>query len=152
MSAKLDTLIDNYIKLKKETILQEVEEEEIALFIDSTKKQLKKEIQEEIEVELKEEVLREAQNEIEKKAGLKRIEEFRKLAIDGFAVAVFVGLFVNQTTELIGYFKGTAVLNSMVLTLVFAFIFILICIGIFVWKFLQEFIKLLKKEYNDEAD
>ena len=145
MSAKLDTLIDNYIKLKKETILQEVEEEEIALFIDSTKKQLKKEIQEEIEVELKEEVLREAQNEIEKKAGLKRIEEFRKLAIDGFAVAVFVGLFVNQTTELIGYFKGTAVLNSMVLTLVFAFIFILICIGIFVWKFLQEFIKLLKK-------
>ena len=137
MSAKLDTLVDNYIKLKKETILQEVEEEEIALFIDSTKKQLKKEIQEEIEAELKEEVFREAQDEIEKKAGFRRIAEFRKLAIDGFAVAVFVGLFVNQATELIGYFKGTTVLNSIVSTLVFAFIFILICIGIFAWKFLQ---------------
>ena len=82
MATSLDNLIDNYVQLKKDILFSKVNDEDLALFIDMTKKELKREIREEIEEEVKERALKKAQNEIEEKSGLRRIAEFKNLALD----------------------------------------------------------------------
>ena len=140
MATSLDNLIDNYVQLKKDILFSKVNDEDLALFIDMTKKELKREIREEIEEEVKE------------KAGLRRIAEFKKLALDGFIVAIFVGLFVNQVTEIIGHLKRTSVLVDIKPTIWLAIGFFFICVIIFLWRFLAELVKLIKKEHNDETN
>ena len=49
MATSLDNLIDNYVQLKKDILFSKVNDEDLALFIDMTKKELKREIREEIE-------------------------------------------------------------------------------------------------------
>lgn len=152
MATSLDNLIDNYVQLKKDILFSKVNDEDLALFIDMTKKELKREIREEIEEEVKERALKKAQDEIEEKAGLRRIAEFKKLALDGFIVAIFVGLFVNQATEIIGHLKRTSVLVDIKPTIWLAIGFFFICVIIFLWRFLAELVKLIKKEHNDETN
>ena len=52
MATSLDNLIDNYVQLKKDILFSKVNDEDLALFIDMTKKELKREIREEIEEEV----------------------------------------------------------------------------------------------------
>ena len=54
MATSLDNLIDNYVQLKKDILFSKVNDEDLALFIDMTKKELKREIREENEEDLKE--------------------------------------------------------------------------------------------------
>ena len=61
MATSLDNLIDNYVQLKKDILFSKVNDEDLALFIDMTKKELKREIREEIEEEVKERALKKAQ-------------------------------------------------------------------------------------------
>ncbi|MDY2997808.1 MAG: hypothetical protein SOU16_10960 [Faecalimonas sp.] len=153
MSEKLDTLVDNYLKLQDKNVFQEnIEEHEREIYVNAAKEKMKKEIYDEITGELREKAVLEAEHIINEKAGLKRISEFKKLMFDGFVVAIFVGLFVNQTTDIIGYYKGSITLNSIWPTVLIAFILIFICICFFAWRFISEFIKLLKKEKKDETD
>ncbi len=153
MSEKLDRLVDNYLELQDKNVFQEnVEECNREIYVNATKEKMKKDIYDEIKGELRDKAVSEAEQLIEEKAGARRISEFRKLMIDGFVVAIFVGLFVNQTTDLIGYYKGSVTLNSIWPTAFIAFVFILICIGIFAWKFISELIKLLGKGKNDATD
>ena len=44
MATSLDNLIDNYVQLKKDILFSKVNDEDLALFIDMTKKELKREI------------------------------------------------------------------------------------------------------------
>ena len=53
-----------------------------------------------------EKIIKEAQDEIDKKSNLKQIQEIKALTISGAVLAFFVGLFVNQITELIDFYKG----------------------------------------------
>mgnify|MGYP000585708722 CR=1 FL=1 len=77
MATSLDNLIDNYVQLKKDILFSKVNDEDLALFIDMTKKELKREIREEIEEEVKERALKKsAERDLRKKAGLRRIAEF----------------------------------------------------------------------------
>lgn len=41
MATSLDNLIDNYVQLKKDILFSKVNDEDLALFIDMTKKELK---------------------------------------------------------------------------------------------------------------
>lgn len=153
MSEKLDRLVDNYLKLQDKNVFQEnIEEHDREMYVNAAKEKMKKEIYDEITGELRDKAISEAEHIIDEKAGLKRISEFKKLMINGFVVAIFVGLFVNQTTDIIGYYKGSIKLNSIWPTVLITFIFIFICICIFAWQFISELIKLLKKGKKDEAD
>lgn len=153
MSDNLNTLIDNYVALQdKNVFLSDVDEQYKAMFVEATKKELYDKIYEEIKTEVRDEVIREAEHTINKRADLKKIDEFKKLMVDGFAVAICVGLFVNQCTDFIGYFKGSVSLSSIWPTVLIAGIFLVICIIIFIWLFAAELIKLVKKEYNDATD
>lgn len=152
MSNTLETLLDKYLKLEEKILFREnaVPNEKEA-YVDAIKKQLSDKIYEEIKQEILESVLADAEEIIEKKAGLKRIEEFKKLSIDGLIVAFFVGLLVNQSTDIIGYFKGSFFTNNIWLTVGVAVVLLLICVGIFVGLFISELIKLLRKDKHENG-
>lgn len=154
MSDKLKTLIDNYVALQDENVfLPGVNEEYKSEYVEATKEKLYDTIYEEIKAEVRDEAVREAEHTINKKAGLKKIDEFKKLTFDGFIVAIFVGLFVNQATDFIGFFKGSVSLSSVWPTIFVACVFLTVCIVIFFWLFATELIKLVKKGENiDETD
>ena len=65
---------------------------------DLAKTELTNRIYKEIKEELKEQII--------KKSNLKQIQEIKALTISGAMLAIFVGLFVNQITELIDFYKG----------------------------------------------
>ena len=152
MSNTLETLLDKYLKLEEKILFREnaVPNEKEA-YVDAIKKQLSDKIYAEIKQEILESVLADAEEIIEKKAGLKRIEEFKKLSIDGLIVAFFVGLLVNQSTDIIGYFKGSFSTNNIWLTVGVAVVLLLICVGIFVGLFISELIKLLRKDKHENG-
>jgi hypothetical protein len=153
MSEKLEILVDKYMSLQEDKVFNSgVEEQYKSVYIDATKKRLIQEIYDEVKEEVRDAAVLEAQHIIDDKAGMKRIDEFRKLMLDGFLVAIFVGLFVNQCTDFIGYFKGSVTLDSVWSTIFIACAFFIICIGIFGWVFITELIKLIKKGKNDETD
>lgn len=67
MATSLDNLIDNYVQLKKDILFSKVNDEDLALFSDMTKKELKREIWEEIEEEVKERALKKRRMRLRKK-------------------------------------------------------------------------------------
>lgn len=82
---------------------------------------------------------------------MKKIEEFKKLSIDGLIVAFFVGLLVNQSTDIIGYFKGSFSTNNIWLTVGVVVVLLIICGGIFIGLFISELIKLLRKDKHENG-
>lgn len=151
MAKMLDTLVDNYVQMNSQAIfVQNVDDKYRSLYIEATKNELTQKIYDEIKSEVRENAVKDAEKEIDQKAGLKRIDEFKKLMVQGFFVAIFVGLFVNQLTDAIGFLKGTITIESIWTTVIIALVFFLICVGIFTWLFATELIKLLKREKNDE--
>ena len=151
MSETLETLIDNYISQSDRLFKENVVPDEKDTFKEAVKAVMTKKIYDEIRQEVKDEALADAEEIIEKEAGLKRIREFRKLTVDGLIVAFFVGLLVNQSTDIIGYLKGSFQTQNIWNTVWISLALLLICVGIFGWLFVSELIKLLGKE-KDETD
>ena len=151
MSETLETLIDNYISQSDRLFKENVVPDEKERFKEAVKAVMTEKIYDEIRQEVKDEALADAEEIIEKKAGLKRIKKFRKLTVDGLIVAFFVGLLVNQSTDIIGYLKGSFQTQNIWNTVWISLALLLICVGIFGWLFISELIKLLGKE-KDETD
>ena len=105
-------------------------------------------IYEEVKEDIRDAAVKEAEEIIDEKAGLKRIDEFKKLMINGFIVAAFVGLLVNQLTNIIGFYKGSVSIATIMPTVIISAILFVICISIFTWLFLNELLRLLKKHKN----
>lgn len=146
MSKQLDTIIDNYIKVKD--IQLENTEDERREILEAAKQELKRKIYKEIKEEVKDEACREAARDIENMAELRRINDFRKLAVDGLVVAFFVGLLVNQCTDLIGYFKGSVTLDNVYHTIILCIVFLVVCILVFGSVFVSSLIRMLKEKKN----
>ena len=150
MSETLETLIDKYLDLKESVIFRDnAVPDDKELYVNAIKKQLTDKIYNEVRKEVRDEALADADELIEKKAGVKRIEEFKKLTINGLIVAFFVGLLVNQSTDIIGYFKGSFETQNIWYTVVITAVLFLICAGISLWLFISELIKMLRKEKNE---
>lgn len=150
MSETLKTVIDKYIESQEKIVFREnaVPEDKDG-YVDAIKKYLTDSIYNEIRTEVRDEALADASKMIEEKAGLKRIEEFKRLAIDGVIVAFFVGLLVNQSTDIIGYLKGSFYTSNIWLTVKIAAALLVICIIIFAYMFISELIKMLRKDKNE---
>lgn len=147
MSETLETLVDNYIKLKEDVVLKEsagIKDKEE--YTASVKKSLLSQIYTEVENEVRDDAIQKADKIIEKKADKKRINEFRRLTIDGLIVAFFVGLLVNQVTDIIGYLKECFEMPNIKITMIFSVVLLIICIVIISWLFISEVIKMLEKE------
>ncbi|SDM09134.1 hypothetical protein SAMN04487833_1711 [Sarcina sp. DSM 11001] len=145
MSDTLNTLVDKYISLQDPNLfLKDVDQDVKAQYVSAIKRQLIDDIYEEVKEDIRDEAVKEAEEIIDQKAGMKLIDEFKKLMINGFIVAAFVGLLVNQLTDIIGFYKGSVTISSIMPTIIIAVVLLLICIGIFAWLFLNELLRLLK--------
>lgn len=141
MSDKLNTLVDNYVN--NTNINSSSKDDE--LIIEAAKKRLKQEIYIEIYKEVKDKALRDADTRIAEQKELHHIKELKKLAIEGLIVAFFVGLLVNQVTDIISFLKGTLVLESIFPTLFISLALLFICVLIFLLEFILTFIELWRK-------
>ena len=150
MSETLKTVLDKYIESQNKVVFREnaVPEDKDG-YVDAIKKSLTDKIYDEIRAEVRDEALADASKIIEEKAGLKRIDEFKKLAINGVIVAFFVGLLVNQSTDIIGYWKGCFQASNIWITVGIAVALLVICIIIFAYMFISELIKMLRKDKNE---
>ena len=146
MSETLKTVLDKYIESQNKVVFREnaVPEDKDG-YVDAIKKSLTDKIYDEIRAEVRDEALADASKIIEEKAGLKRIDEFKKLAINAF----FVGLLVNQSTDIIGYWKGSFQASNIWITVGIAVALLVICIIIFAYMFISELIKMLRKDKNE---
>ena len=150
MSNTLDTLINKALETEKAkfTKIEEVSKEDENEFILATKlsltERIYKEIKNEIEVEIKQKAIQDAQNEIQQQSISNKIKELRTLIISGFVMSFFVGMLVNQSTDIIGYIKGTIEIQSVGATLIWIFIFLLLCGLILIFIFLSDFEKIIR--------
>ena len=87
-------------------------------------------------------------NFIKEKVEAERIKEVRNLVIQGFVVSIFVGLLVNQITDIIGYYKGSVQLNNLGSTIWWVFGLTLICVAIFGYTFLMTLFEMLRRAKN----
>lgn len=103
-SESYDLAIGTEIEVLKKDVrcLSLLEQESID--ISAVKMQLTSKIYNEIRDEVRDEALMDADNIIEKKAGQKRIKEFKNLMIDGAIVAFFVGMLVNQVSVVLAFY------------------------------------------------
>ena len=153
MSDKLNMLVDNYVELQNQKVFPSgIEDDYKSVYIDAAKQQLYDMIYEEVKEEVQDQAVIDAEDILEKKAGLRRIEELRKLVFEGFFAAIFVGLLVNQLTDLIGCLKGSMSLSFVWPTALTVVLLLIICIAVYFWLFASELTQLVKKEYRHEAD
>ena len=95
MSDKLNMLVDNYVELQNKKVFSSgIEDDYKSVYIDAAKQQLYDMIYEEVKEEVQDQAVIDAEDILKKKAGLRRIEELRKLVFEGFFAAIFVGLLV----------------------------------------------------------
>lgn len=123
---------------------KDIAPEDTEAYVKAVKCQLKDQIYKEVCEEVREEALKEAEKITEERTRQKRIEEFRKLTVDGLIVAFFVGLLVNQSTDIIGYFKGSFITPNISITVAIAVVIFLICAGLCGFWFISEVLKLIK--------
>lgn len=106
------------------------------------------EMSEEI-LELKKEKYREEIKKIKEDEEMKHyIKKTRKILYEGFFLAFIVGLSVNQVTELIGAYKGTASYTKEMTnyTIICSLILITASVAMYFWNFIVHFIKYINKE------
>ena len=139
---ELDRVLDTVMKDKAELIMQEATEEEREEIITSLREHKKREIIAEIRKEYKEELIQEAYSEAKKASERQKIEDLKSLMWSGFLLAFIVGLAVNQTTDIIGYYKGTVTVDKIWPTAMITFILCLICLGAYLYSFLQKVISI----------
>jgi beta-xylosidase len=150
MSKTLDTLINEAFKIKKTELLkiQEINNKNKDEFTETIKLSLKEQIYEEIKSEIgneiKQKAIQDAQKEIREQSMSNRIKELRTLIISGFIMSFFVGMLVNQSTDIIGYIKGTIEIQDIKATIIWIFIFLLICSMILLFIFLSDFEKVIR--------
>lgn len=69
------------------------------------KKKLKSEILYEIKQEVKENAIEEAKKDIDDYMTKKKLKDYKELTIFGLIIAFFIGLSVNQLTDVIAFYK-----------------------------------------------
>lgn len=152
MSEELSKILDNYISSQEgELFSDEADIELKEKYKSATKKRIENIIYSEIQNELKEKIIADAEKEIDKRAGMKRVKEYKSLTLIGIIMAFFVGLLTNQITDIIGMLKGTVTPEKIKCTVIISFVIFMICVAIAFGLFISEIIKMLERN-NDERD
>jgi len=153
MAKKLDNVIEvfvneNYKNKFKASVKQEEKEQILSLAKEKTRNELLDEIREELTPDIKKEVIRSYEDKNRKK----QISNMKKLLTEGFFLAIFVGLFVNQATEIIDFYKGENVTIGK--TVIISAILFGICLIIVGFFFIKEFLRIynnyMKGSSNNE--
>lgn len=154
MSEELSKILDNYISSQEgELFSDEADIELKEKYKSATKKRIENIIYSEIQNELEEKIIADAEKEIDKRAGMKRVKEYKSLTLIGIIMAFFVGLLTNQITDILGMWKGTVTVTpeKIKCTVIISFVIFMICVAIAFGLFISEIIKMLERN-NDERD
>lgn len=152
MSKELSRILDNYISSQENELFNDEADIELKeQYKSAAKKKIENSIYSEIENELKEKIISDAEKEIDKRAGMKRVKEYKSLTLIGIIMAFFVGLLTNQITDIIGMYKGTVTPERIKCTLIISGVIFIICVVIAFGLFISEIIKMLERN-NDERD
>lgn len=100
---------------------------------------------EEVKQEYKAQVMADAESDIQQRISDNRISQLKNLMWNGFLIAFLVGLAVNQITDLIGYWKGSVSLSSLMPTLIITVILVAICMGLYFYNMIKETVDIYKK-------
>jgi|GEM_PF-5246355 len=105
MSQELEKLIDQVVEGDSQ-ILESAKVYSGEDYKFAIKDQIRRRVYREIKEELYGEVMAKVKQDAEKEALNKEIDAIKKLTVTGLVLAFFVGLLVNQCTEVITFFKG----------------------------------------------
>lgn len=103
-------------------------------------------IYKEIYDEVEEEAFLSAEKRSKEKSTERKMREAKNLIIKGFIVAFFVGMAVNQLTEVISIFKNGLTTGNLMDTIIMFIIFLCICIGLLGYMFIKEVLALIRKD------
>lgn len=151
MSEKLETIVEKLIKKQSDSLFgadADITEKEES--IAALKERMIAQVYSEVKEEVRDAALQEAEQILDEKAHLQQIKELKKLTISGFIVAIFVGVLVNQITDVIGFYKGSVSLDVIWPTVIISSVLLAICVAIFAGMFLAEVLKLLRKGKNEK--
>lgn len=152
MSEELSKILDNYISSQENELFSDEADIELKeQYKNAAKKKIENNIYTEIEKELMDKIIAGAEKEIDKRAGIKRISEYKNLTVTGIIMAFFVGLLTNQITDIIGMLKGTVTPEKIKYTVIISFVIFMICVAIAFGLFISEIVKMLERN-NDERD
>ncbi len=140
--SELDKILDAVMKSKMELIQREAPSEERDELITALREKKKQDIVDEIRAQYKEELLQEVNIETAREINRQKIEDLKSLMWSGFLLAFVVGLAVNQATDLIGYYKGTVMVDEIWPTVMITCGLCLICIGAYVYSFWKNAVSL----------
>lgn len=146
MSKTLDELLtkayeDNEKEIKAQT---SIEPDDTEFMFESVKERISSKIYSEIKEEVYEEIMEKVNEDLKKHEHDRKIEELRKVIYSGFIIAFFVGLLVNQVTDIASYIKKSLELEWGITIILIVFLAI-ISIGLTVYKFVDEGLKLIRK-------
>lgn len=140
---ELDKILDAVMKSKAEIIQSEAPTEAKEEFITALREKKKQEIIEEIKKEYKDELTKEINTEIKNEKNRQKINDLQSLMWSGFLLAFVVGLAVNQTTDIIGYFKGIVTIDNIVPAVLITVILCVTCIAAYFYTFIKNVLSLI---------
>lgn len=153
MAEKLDTLIEKYVTANSQEVFKdEANEENKAIYLEAAKIRIRQEIYDEVRAEVKDSAIAEAEKDISERTEFRKIDELKKLMSQGFIVAFIVGLLINQVTDLVGIVKGSYGIEYATKTIWWTLGLLAVCITVYGWLFISEFLKLLNKWMNNETN
>lgn len=137
-------MIESYIAVKEKD-LETIPESDREEYLELLREKIKKMVVEEVKQEYKAQVMADAESDIQQRISDNRISQLKNLMWNGFLIAFLVGLAVNQITDLIGYWKGSVSLSSLMPTLIITVILVAICMGLYFYNMIKETVDIYKK-------
>lgn len=144
MGKVLDDLINSKCNQLQEA--EGVSKDDIKLYQNALKEKLKEDIKGEI---IKEEAIR-LTEEYKKNILDEKIKQLEILFFTGIVVSFFIGLLVNQVTDLISIWKGTLNKEVFNFTLTMVGVISIITLGLIIYLLFRSIIDFIKGEKNEK--
>lgn len=142
-----DWVEENYSSINADTEGSEERASELKLHIEDT---LRKQIISEVTEEKIAEIVATADEQIKKAARIKKIKEIKDLVMSGFIIAFFVGLLVNQVTEIATFLKESYGFSSIRYTVFLSIVLASICVLLYAISFIKNALELINENEQKE--
>ena len=146
MSNYLEQVVSYFVDNKKQDSFDTNENQHDKLVKEAAKQRIIEKIYQEIYAEGEEKAFEAAEKRSKETSIKRKLEEARNLIIQGFIVAFFVGLAVNQLTEIFVVIKENIVTNDLAETIILFVAFIGVCVAVLGYIFIKELLALIRKD------
>lgn len=142
----LDKVLEVFISDKAHELGEKVNAGLRDEFCNTIREKTREQIVEEIKQHYTDEIVAQAEKEINRKEQEKRLKEMKSLLWQGFFVAMCVGLFVNQVTDVISFYKGISSLKQIYPTMLICLLLFVVCISMYIITFAKQFMDFFKEK------